>query len=366
MSTSRSLPTSAGSMCSKVCASARTPAACSPALCAKACLPTYGCAGSGARLSSSSTKCAVSVRRASRSGASSSQPIFSCRSAMIVTRFALPVRSPMPLIVPCTCVAPASTAVSVLATAQPESSWVWIPSGDAGQRFADDRERGADLRRQRAAVGVAQHEPLGARVGGRAQAVERVAGVEREAVEEVLGVEQHALARADAGRRPSRRSSRGSPRARRARPSRRAAPRPCRRACRPARSESARTRSPSSCSARDVAPARHPEGDDLGGARAARPASSSNSSLLLRVRRREAGLDHVHAELVERVHDAQLLLGGERQAAAAHAVAQGGVVELYVGHRAPSPRRSVCGLGAAPRRRASRASTGCTTSSHSR
>ena len=62
----------AGSMCSKVCASARTPAACRPALCANACLPTYGWAGSGERLSSSSTKCAVSVSRARRSGASSS------------------------------------------------------------------------------------------------------------------------------------------------------------------------------------------------------------------------------------------------------------------------------------------------------
>src|SRR5947208_1584419 len=34
----------------------------------------------------------------------------------------------MPLIVPGTCVAPASTAASVLATAQPESSCVWMPS----------------------------------------------------------------------------------------------------------------------------------------------------------------------------------------------------------------------------------------------
>src|ERR1035437_6018994 len=51
---------------------------------------------------------------------------------MIVTRFALPVRSPIPLIVPCTCVTPDSTAVSVLATAQPESSWVWMPSGKPG------------------------------------------------------------------------------------------------------------------------------------------------------------------------------------------------------------------------------------------
>ena len=96
---------------------------------------------------------------------------------MIVIRLALPVRSPMPLTVPCTCVAPASTAVSVFATAQPESSWQWMPSAQPGQRFAHDRQRRADLRRQRAAVGVAQHHALGARVGGRAQAVQRVAGV---------------------------------------------------------------------------------------------------------------------------------------------------------------------------------------------
>ena len=51
---------------------------------------------------------------------------------MIVTRLAFPVRSPMPLIVPCTCVAPASTAVSVFATPQPESSWVWMPRGTPG------------------------------------------------------------------------------------------------------------------------------------------------------------------------------------------------------------------------------------------
>ena len=116
---------------------------------------------------------------------------------MIVTRLALPVRSPMPLIVPCTWVAPDSTAVSVLATAQPESSWVWIPSAASGSGFADDGQRGADLGRQRAAVGVAQHQPLGARIGGGPQAVERVPGVEGEAVEEVLGVEQHPLAGPD-------------------------------------------------------------------------------------------------------------------------------------------------------------------------
>ena len=51
---------------------------------------------------------------------------------MIVMRFALPVRSPMPLIVPCTCVAPASTAISELATAQPPSLWQWMPIATPG------------------------------------------------------------------------------------------------------------------------------------------------------------------------------------------------------------------------------------------
>ncbi len=48
---------------------------------------------------------------------------------MIVTRFALPVRSPTPFIVPWTCVAPASTAASEFATPTPQSSWQWMPTG---------------------------------------------------------------------------------------------------------------------------------------------------------------------------------------------------------------------------------------------
>ena len=63
------------------------------------------------------------------------------------------------------------------------------------ERFAHDRECGADLRRQRAAVGIAQDDPLGAGLRGRAQALQRVARVKGQAVEEVLGVEEHALAR---------------------------------------------------------------------------------------------------------------------------------------------------------------------------
>src|ERR1700686_4195769 len=46
---------------------------------------------------------------------------------MIETRLALPVRSPQPFIVPCTCRAPASTAASELATAHSASLWQWMP-----------------------------------------------------------------------------------------------------------------------------------------------------------------------------------------------------------------------------------------------
>ena len=45
---------------------------------------------------------------------------------MTVVRLQLPVRSPRPFIVPWTWRAPARTAATALATAQPVSSWVWI------------------------------------------------------------------------------------------------------------------------------------------------------------------------------------------------------------------------------------------------
>ena len=47
---------------------------------------------------------------------------------MIETRFALPVRSPTPFIVPWTWRAPASTAASVLATPHSASLWQWMPT----------------------------------------------------------------------------------------------------------------------------------------------------------------------------------------------------------------------------------------------
>jgi len=50
---------------------------------------------------------------------------------MMEQRFALPQRSPKPLMVPCTCTMPCCTAMIELATAQSPSLWVWTPSGTA-------------------------------------------------------------------------------------------------------------------------------------------------------------------------------------------------------------------------------------------
>ncbi len=68
-----------------------------------------------------------SVSLARFSSGTQRRSIFSCSAGMIEIRLAFPQRSPQPLIVPCTCVQPASTAASALATARSPSLWVWIP-----------------------------------------------------------------------------------------------------------------------------------------------------------------------------------------------------------------------------------------------
>jgi hypothetical protein len=80
-----------------------------------------------------------------------------------------------------------------------------------------------------------------------------------------------------------------------------------------------------------VAPPGHPEGRDVRTLEAfAR--EQFEERLLLGVRAGEPGLDQMHPELVKRVGDAQLLVDGQRHALALHAVAESGVVEIYL-HR---------------------------------
>ena len=97
---------------------------------------------------------------------------------------------------PCTWVAPASTPASALATAQSPSSWKWTPTV-ALVAATTSRTMSAGFVGQAAAVGVAQHEHLGAGLFGRVQHGEGELGVALVAVEEVLGVEEDALALAD-------------------------------------------------------------------------------------------------------------------------------------------------------------------------
>ena len=92
---------------------------------------------------------------------------------------------------PCTWVAPACTATSELATAQPASLWQWMPSWALGARTHVGHGL-PDVVGQRAAVGVAEHERLGAGLLGRGQDGQREVRVAPVAVEEVLGVEEDA------------------------------------------------------------------------------------------------------------------------------------------------------------------------------
>ena len=136
-------------------------------------------------------------------------------SPISVTRLALPQRSPSPFSVP----------------------WIWrTPASHRGQRIGDgaaaivmgvDAEMIArdhasttsatmrrDLVGQRAAIGVAEHDPARAGLVGRPGAGQRVVRVGLVAVEEVLAVEHDLAARRPSRPRRFRGCRRGCPRAR--------------------------------------------------------------------------------------------------------------------------------------------------------
>ena len=245
---------------------------------------------------------------------------------MIVTRFALPVRSPTPFIVPWTCVAPASTAASEFATPTPQSSWQWMPTGWPVQPGAHAGRRLRDLAGQGRAVRVAQDDALGAAGDRGPQAAQRVLAIVAPAVEEVLGVVDDALALRDEERdglldhrevvlavdaddllqvqTPGLAHDRADGR------------------------EAVGQHPQGGIGVRrQVAAPGHPERRDLRGLELLAGEQAEELDLL-RVRRREPGLDEVQAEPVEGVRHAQLLRCRQRQPLTLHPVAQGGVVEL--------------------------------------
>ena len=108
---------------------------------------------------------------------------------MIEVRLALPQRSPRPFSVPWIWRQPWRTAASELATAFSVSLCVWMPRCEPGTMLHHLGDDALDLVRQRAAVGVAQHDPAGAGLVRRPRDRERIVAVALVAVEEVLAVE---------------------------------------------------------------------------------------------------------------------------------------------------------------------------------
>ena len=181
------------------------------------------------------------------------------------------------------------------------------------------------LARQRGAVRVAERDVLGTCVRGRPEAAQRVGGIVAPGVEEVLRVVDHALALAHEERHRVRDHPqvllgvhlRDLLQVKRPRLAHQRADRSEGVGQEPERRV---------VGGAHVAPPGHAEGRHLGVLEAL-AGEQLEELLLLGVRRREAGLDEVHAERVERMGHAQLLAGGERHALALHAVTQGGVVD---------------------------------------
>ena len=136
---------------------------------------------------------------------------------MIETRLALPVRSPQPLIVPCTWRRPdldrrervGDAALGVVVAVDPDAARPQPTADDVLTAVAQRSASGSE--RPFVSQSVTVSAPASAAA---AQAAQRVVAIVAIAVEEVLGVVDHPLARARAGTRPTRRSCAGSPRGR--------------------------------------------------------------------------------------------------------------------------------------------------------
>lgn len=215
--------------------------------------------------------------------------------------------------------------------------------------LADLGHDAGDVGGQHAAVGVAQHDHVGARLGGGAHHAQRIGGVVPVAVEEVLAVEEHppaAAAQEGDGVGDHRQVLLAG-----------GAQRPLhvpdvalghqgdhRRAGVAQRQDlgvllGAHPRPPGGAEGRQPRVAQV----QLGG-------GALEELGVLGVRPRPAALDERHPELVEELGDGQLVGDGEVDALALGPVAQRGVedVETVVRHGFSNSRGSVCSRGAGP------------------
>ena len=249
---------------------------------------------------------------------------------MIVVRLALPVRSPSPLSVPCTWPAPASTAAIELATAQPVSSWQWMPTVTSAPKWACTAPTiSLDLVGQRAAVGVAQHDVAGALDDGRLERPQRELGVGLVAVEEVLHVDEHppAVAGEELDRVGDHRLALVERRLQRLGDVVLGALGDDAHRRRAGLDEVAQRGVVVDLAAR---PAGRAERDERARRQLQLGGGPGEELDVLRVGARPAALDELDAEVVELLGDAQLVLDGRRDALDLQAVAQGRVEDLDV------------------------------------
>ena len=207
-------------------------------------------------------------------------------------------------------------------------------AGDAGGDHLPDHR--ADAPRQRAAVGVAEHDPPRARIQRGVQAVERVGGIGGVSVEEVLGVEERLAAAADAvgDRGADRLDVLAQPDAER---------RADMELVRLADEADGRRAGVQHRGQRRVVLGRAPGalGHPERGQRGPHRGRGVEERAVGRIRAGPAALDVVHPERVQERCDAQLFLDGELDALGLLAVAERGVVEAQTLHEwrpPPMPR----------------------------
>ena len=262
-------------------------------------------------------------------------PIFSSRLGMQVMRLALPVRSPYPLTVPCSWVAPADhggdrvghRAAGVVLGVDAEGL-----VAEVGVHLGDDA---LHLVRQRAAVGVTAHEARRRRWWRRPPSRGGVLGVGLVAVEEVLGVEEHpqagGLEELDALRHHRHALVEGG--AERLLDVEVPALADDAHGGRAGLHQRVERRVDVDLAGR---PARGAEGHEGGGLQLQLGDGAPEELLVLRVRHRVAALDPRDAEPVELLGHLELVLDGEADPLELRPVAQGGVEDLdeagEVGH----------------------------------
>ncbi len=228
--------------------------------------------------------------------------------------------------VPCTMSAPRSTATMELATAQPASLWVWMPTLQTAPTSSPTRSTTcATCGGQSGSVGVAQTDRLRPGLRGRPQAGQGVVGMGGVGVEEVLRVVEDPLPLA-----PQEGHRLGD----HAQVLVAVYPEDLLQVEVPGLAHDGRNRSPAlgQCAQLDVVLGRHPPSPGHAEGRHHRPAElhllqRAEELLILGVGTGKTTLDHVDAEVGDPGGDADLLVRGDAQPLALHAVAQRGVVQ---------------------------------------